>query len=221
MNVLPNQSSIWPRLCKQRKTWQRSELTDVTAKVVIYEAFIEGGLEAPRHLARTVHDCSSSRSTRSSGREQFGVFRMPSPRHSKNWIPFLNSRRRRSWASFWIPASPRLSRTVAVPAGPPRGKHFCHLFARIRKSLQCTSEHTVIERPRVVNCGVDSTSGEFNHLRTLSHRGLSGESLIRAWFVIQFTSQVLPPSSEYDCSKWAEFAVMSDQTYRIKIIRPL
>jgi hypothetical protein len=28
----------------------------VTAKVVIYEAFIEGKLEAPKHLARTVHD---------------------------------------------------------------------------------------------------------------------------------------------------------------------
>jgi hypothetical protein len=28
----------------------------VTAKVVIYEAFVEGKLEAPKHLARTVHD---------------------------------------------------------------------------------------------------------------------------------------------------------------------
>jgi hypothetical protein len=36
--------------------WQRSELTDVTAKVVIYEAFVEGRLEAPKHLARSVHD---------------------------------------------------------------------------------------------------------------------------------------------------------------------
>src|SRR2546429_6535997 len=41
---------------KQVETWQRSELTDVTAKVVIYEAFVEGELEAPKHLARTVHD---------------------------------------------------------------------------------------------------------------------------------------------------------------------
>lgn len=31
--------------------WQRSELTDVPAKVVIYEAFVEGKLEAPKHLA--------------------------------------------------------------------------------------------------------------------------------------------------------------------------
>ena len=35
---------------------QSYELTDVTAKVVIYEAFVEGKLEAPKHLARTVHD---------------------------------------------------------------------------------------------------------------------------------------------------------------------
>jgi hypothetical protein len=41
---------------KQVEGWQRSGLTDVTAKVVIYEAFVEGRLEAPKHLARTVHD---------------------------------------------------------------------------------------------------------------------------------------------------------------------
>ena len=43
-------------ICKQVETWQRSELTDVTAKLVIYEAFVEGTLEAPKHLARTVHE---------------------------------------------------------------------------------------------------------------------------------------------------------------------
>ena len=41
---------------KQVETWQGSELTDVTAKVVIYEAFVEGRLEAPKHLARTVFE---------------------------------------------------------------------------------------------------------------------------------------------------------------------
>jgi len=41
---------------EQVEAWQRSELTDVTAKVVIYEAFVEGRLEAPKHLARSVHD---------------------------------------------------------------------------------------------------------------------------------------------------------------------
>ena len=41
---------------KQIEAWQRSELSDVTAKVVMYEAFVEGKLEAPKHLARSVHD---------------------------------------------------------------------------------------------------------------------------------------------------------------------
>jgi hypothetical protein len=41
---------------KQVEAWQRTELVDVTAKMVIYEAFVEGRLEAPKHLARRVHD---------------------------------------------------------------------------------------------------------------------------------------------------------------------
>ena len=41
---------------KQVEAWQRSELTDVTAKVVIYEALVEGNLEVPKHPARPVHD---------------------------------------------------------------------------------------------------------------------------------------------------------------------
>lgn len=40
----------------QVETWQRRGLTDVNAKVVIYEAFVEGELEAPKQHARTVHD---------------------------------------------------------------------------------------------------------------------------------------------------------------------
>jgi len=41
---------------KQVKAWQRTDLVDVTAKMLIYEAFIAGSLDAPRHLARRVHD---------------------------------------------------------------------------------------------------------------------------------------------------------------------
>lgn len=49
---------------KQVEQWQRSELTDVTAKVVIYEAFVEGKLEAPKHLRCMT--CISNRRTRNS-----------------------------------------------------------------------------------------------------------------------------------------------------------
>jgi hypothetical protein len=85
---------------KQVETWQRSELTDVTAKAVIYEAFVEGRLEAPKHLART-----ESRSTRNSGRERSGVSPMRSRQHSRNWIPFHSSGRRPSWANSSKPSS--------------------------------------------------------------------------------------------------------------------
>jgi hypothetical protein len=41
---------------KQVEVWRQSELTDVTAKMIIYQAFIESELEVPKHLARRVHD---------------------------------------------------------------------------------------------------------------------------------------------------------------------
>src|SRR5207244_504750 len=41
---------------KQVEAWRQTELSDVTAKMIIYEAFIEGELEVPKHLARCVHD---------------------------------------------------------------------------------------------------------------------------------------------------------------------
>ena len=36
--------------------WQQSQLSDVSAKMIIYRAFVEAELEAPRHLDRKVHD---------------------------------------------------------------------------------------------------------------------------------------------------------------------
>ena len=40
----------------QVELWRQAELTDVSAKMIIYQAFIESELEVPRHLARRVHD---------------------------------------------------------------------------------------------------------------------------------------------------------------------
>jgi hypothetical protein len=36
--------------------WRESQLSDVQAKLIIYQAFIEGGLEIPHHLDRRVHE---------------------------------------------------------------------------------------------------------------------------------------------------------------------
>ena len=41
---------------KQVESWQRMELSTVSAKMIVYEAFIESELEVPKHLARRVHD---------------------------------------------------------------------------------------------------------------------------------------------------------------------
>jgi hypothetical protein len=35
---------------KQVEAWHKSELTAVMANVVVYEAFVEGKLDAPKHL---------------------------------------------------------------------------------------------------------------------------------------------------------------------------
>ena len=41
---------------QQVETWRQTELSTVTAKMIIYQAFIESELKVPRHLARRVHD---------------------------------------------------------------------------------------------------------------------------------------------------------------------
>jgi hypothetical protein len=86
---------------KQVEAWQKSELTDVTAKVVIYEAFVEGRLELENTSPAPCMTCTSSRSTRNSGRERSGVSPTLSRRHSRNWIPFHNSKPLQSWESSW------------------------------------------------------------------------------------------------------------------------
>jgi hypothetical protein len=102
---------------KQVEFWQRSDLTDVTAKVVIYEAFVEGKLEAPKHLARTVQDLNFE--------PKYDEFRprpiwsLPNAFNSRNWIPFPNLRQRPNSASFWRPGSRDCSKLTVVPAGRP------------------------------------------------------------------------------------------------------
>ena len=83
---------------KQVETGQGCGLTDVTAKVVIYEAFVEGKLEAPKHLAPTVHDLYFEPKY-----EEFQsrtIWSTRSRRRSRNWIRFHNSKRPPNWASF-------------------------------------------------------------------------------------------------------------------------
>jgi hypothetical protein len=51
------QRNYEPMLC-QVETWGAQQLTNATAKLIIYRAFIEDELDAPKHLARRVHELS-------------------------------------------------------------------------------------------------------------------------------------------------------------------
>jgi hypothetical protein len=46
----------WEPLIQQVKAFQERQLTVAAGKLLIYEAFIEGALECPKHIARPVHD---------------------------------------------------------------------------------------------------------------------------------------------------------------------
>jgi hypothetical protein len=41
---------------RQVETWRARQLTNATAKLIIYQAFIEDELDAPKYLARRVHE---------------------------------------------------------------------------------------------------------------------------------------------------------------------
>ena len=94
---------------KQVEAWQKSELTDVTAKLVIYEAFVESQLEAPKHLARAVHDLYVVPSMTNSGLGRCGACRTLSHAPSRKSILSPNSKRQRSWESSWRLGSGRRS----------------------------------------------------------------------------------------------------------------
>ena len=48
------QRSFGP-MTQQVNRWRESQITDVTAKLIIYQAFIESEIDLPRHLAAPVH----------------------------------------------------------------------------------------------------------------------------------------------------------------------
>lgn len=43
-------------MTQQVARWRESQLTDVTAKLIIYRGFVEGGIDLPKHLAGPVHN---------------------------------------------------------------------------------------------------------------------------------------------------------------------
>jgi hypothetical protein len=59
---------------KQVEAWRETELSNVAAKMIVYEAVIESELDVQKHLARRVHEFHF-RSTTCSRPERYGAFR--------------------------------------------------------------------------------------------------------------------------------------------------
>jgi hypothetical protein len=93
-------------MVKGVEIWQASQLSDVTAPMSIYRAFIEAELDVPRGLSRA--QCTtftSARVTSSSSRGLSGVCRMLSHRRLRNWSRSHNSGSPQSWQdSLVLPA---------------------------------------------------------------------------------------------------------------------
>jgi hypothetical protein len=64
-------------MTKQVVHWRESQLTDVCAKLIIYQAFIEGDIDLPKHLASPVHKLYFNPNMMSSLREPCGASRTP------------------------------------------------------------------------------------------------------------------------------------------------
>ena len=78
-----------------------------------------GQLEAPKHLARTVHDLYFEPKYENFVRERSGACRMHSLRRSRNSIPSRNSERQPSWANSSEAVFTVVLGLSVVPAGPP------------------------------------------------------------------------------------------------------
>jgi alkylation response protein AidB-like acyl-CoA dehydrogenase len=53
---LADMGTIRADMRRQVEEWRARQISIVAAKLIIYQAFVESDLDAPKHLARQVHD---------------------------------------------------------------------------------------------------------------------------------------------------------------------
>jgi len=83
--------------------WRDSQLSDVSAKLLIYQAFVEGELEVPHYSTAASTICTSTRRWRNSSHARCGASRTRLLAPSKSSIPFRSSKRQGSWPGFSKP----------------------------------------------------------------------------------------------------------------------
>jgi hypothetical protein len=80
---------------RQVEQWRGSQISDERAKLILYEAFVDGELEAPRSLLPEVHRLYFEPEY-----PEFSARTMWSLSNPRSSIPFHNSKRRPSWENF-------------------------------------------------------------------------------------------------------------------------
>jgi hypothetical protein len=108
-------------LQRQVELWRKTQITDDTAKLIFYSAFIDGKLEAPRTLLPEVHRLYfepqypefAARTMSSLSNEFTSAF--------KKLDPVPQFKRRPSWEAFWhsCPANSRSPLGLYRPGGDP------------------------------------------------------------------------------------------------------
>ena len=78
---------------KQVEAWRETELSNVAAKMIVYEAFIESELDVPKHLRGGSTSSTSIRSTTNSRPGRSGACPMRLRPRSRNWSRFRSSKR--------------------------------------------------------------------------------------------------------------------------------
>jgi len=87
-------------LQRQVERWRQTQITDDRAKLILYEAFVEGELEAPRSLLPDVHRLYFEPEYPEFSPRTIWSLPTPSRAPSSSWIRFHSSRPQRNWVSF-------------------------------------------------------------------------------------------------------------------------
>jgi hypothetical protein len=88
-------------MVQQIDRWRDSRLTDVSARMIVYEAFIEAETDFPRHLARPIYDLYFNPQHEEFGPGRCGASPTPSRARSNSSTPFRSFARPPSWDRSW------------------------------------------------------------------------------------------------------------------------
>jgi hypothetical protein len=99
-------------LQRQLETWRQTQITDDRAKLILYQAFVEGELEAPRSLLPDVHRLYFDPQYQEFSARTLWSLSNAFTSAFKTLDPIPQFKRRRSWVAFWLNCRPRKNVSV-------------------------------------------------------------------------------------------------------------